>query len=268
MTAGATLPGVPDAFWREAEAAPRRLLALDYDGTLAPFHEDRLQARMDAQARAALARLLAGGRTRLAIVSGRPLDELCALTEGLELHRVAEHGWDELPPGGPATQRPLPARAAWALSLADDEALVHGWTPHVERKRVSRALHTRGMEAGAAAELERRVGASWRALALKHGLAVRGMAAGLELRVPGVDKGTAVSELMAACPPGTVVAFIGDDVTDEDAFERVAPAGFAIRVGAAAAPSHANAVLDSIADVAAFLEHWDAVTAAGADAVR
>lgn len=215
---------------------------------------------MDPRARASLARLLAGGRTRVAIVSGRPLDELCALTDGLDVHRVAEHGWDDLPPGGPATRRPLPARAAWALSLADDEALVNGWTPRIERKRVSRALHTRGMEAGAAAELERRVGAAWRALALKHDLVVRGMAAGLELRVPGVDKGTAVSALVADCPPGTVVACLGDDVTDEDAFEQVAPTGFAIRVGGGAAPSHANAALDSIADVAAFLEHWDAVT--------
>ena len=261
-SANARFPLIPPRLWAEIAACRTRLLVLDYDGTLAPLRTKRFEARLPARVRAALERLVASGRSQVAIVSGRSLDELCALTAGLDIHRVAEHGWDELPPGGEPLRRELPARAGRAMSLADDEARASGWTPHVERKRCSRVLHTRGLEPAAAEALQSSVGAAWRALAARHGLVVRDMDGGLELRVPDVDKGTAVSAMIARCAPGTCVAYIGDDDTDEDAFRSVAPVGWAIRVGATERPSRANARLESVEDMGDFLVHWEVVTSA------
>jgi trehalose-6-phosphatase len=55
--------------------------------------------------------------------------------------------------------------------------------------------------------------------------------------------------------------FVGDDVTDEDAFEVVRPWGYGIRVGGVERASHAVARLPSPDAVTAFLEDWLEATA-------
>src|SRR5258706_8301091 len=37
-------PALPDDFWNRIHSSPRRLLMLDYDGTLVPFHVQRMEA--------------------------------------------------------------------------------------------------------------------------------------------------------------------------------------------------------------------------------
>ncbi len=63
-----SIPEFPIALWREVERAPRRLLLLDYDGTLAAFRTDRAAATPEPRALAALERLSRAGHTRIAIV--------------------------------------------------------------------------------------------------------------------------------------------------------------------------------------------------------
>ena len=52
------------------------VLLLDYDGTLAPFHPDRFQARPYPQVAELLQAIIDAGRTRLVIISGRALADL------------------------------------------------------------------------------------------------------------------------------------------------------------------------------------------------
>jgi len=76
-------------------------LLLDFDGTLAPFRVDRFKARPWAGVRELLARIQEQGRTRLAVITGRPAVEiapLLALEPPLEVWGL--HGAERLYPDG------------------------------------------------------------------------------------------------------------------------------------------------------------------------
>jgi len=253
MTAVAELPGVPETFWREATAAPRRLLALDYDGTLAPFRVDPGAARPLPAARRALACVLAG-TTGVVVLSGRPPADVARLLGAPPLVVVGEHGWTVRRADGGELRHPVPPERIAELDRAEDfaPALAPG---RVERKRASLVVHTRGLAPAIAAEVERRALDRFAPL-LGDGLAVRPIDGGLELRVRGRDKGVALAELVAEAGPGVFVAAVGDDDTDEDAFRAAARAGgWGVRVGTPR-PTAARATLDSPEEVARFLALW------------
>jgi trehalose-phosphatase len=247
------LRGVPEAFWREAAAAPRHLLALDYDGTLAPFRVDPATARPLPAARRALERVLARG-TEVAVVSGRPPADVVRLLDAPPLVVVGEHGWTLRRADGGELRHPVPPELTARLDRAEGHAAQLA-PARVERKRASLVIHTRGLAPGLAAEVERRALDRFAPL-LAGGLALRPIAGGLELRVRGRDKGVALAELAAESGPGVFVAAVGDDDTDEDAFRAAARAGgWGVRVGSTR-PTAARATLASPHEVARFLELW------------
>jgi len=253
VTADGPLPGVPDTFWREVLAAPRRLLALDYDGTLAPFRVDPGAARPLPAARRALDRVLAGA-TEVVVLSGRPPADVARLLDSPPLVVVGEHGWTVRRADGGELRHPVPPERIAMLDRAEGSApaLAPG---RVERKRASLVVHTRGLAPALAADVERRALEHFAPL-LGDGLAVRPIDGGLELRVRGRDKGVALAELAAENGPGVFVAAVGDDDTDEDAFRAAARAGgWGVRVGRPR-PTAARAALASPDEVARFLELW------------
>lgn len=135
-----------DVFFSRLSAAPMRALLLDYDGTLAPFAVERDQAVPYPGVRDCLQELIAAGRTRIVVISGRAIHDLAPL---LLLDPLPElwgsHGWERrLPDGmyhppalGPAARRGL----AKAVEVAVDFGLDHA----LERKPASVALHWRGL---------------------------------------------------------------------------------------------------------------------------
>src|ERR1700753_4464505 len=77
--------------------ASRSLLMLDYDGTLAPFHEDRFQARVYPGVAERLLALSGLPRVHLVLVSGRSARELKALLPAdLQVDIWGSHGWEHL----------------------------------------------------------------------------------------------------------------------------------------------------------------------------
>ena len=74
-------------------ACPQLLVACDYDGTLAPIVEDPSQAVPLPEAVAAIRALAALPQTTVAVVSGRALRDLAALSRlPSEVHLVGSHG--------------------------------------------------------------------------------------------------------------------------------------------------------------------------------
>ena len=254
------LAGIPSLLWRAVALADRRLLATDYDGTLAPFQIERRDALPDPRALAALERLARGTGTRVAVVSGRPLGDLVRFLGSLPAHLVGEHGWDERTTDGDFVCHPLPPVVAEALGSARVRALESAEAARIEEKRASLVLHTRGMAADDSSALEAAVSRHWLPLTSHGALRLDQIDGGLELRAIQRDKGKAVAALIAAEAQGTLTVFVGDDVTDEDGFEAAAASGFGVRVGREDRPTNAAGQLPDIPAVADFFEEWARLT--------
>lgn len=210
------------------------LLALDFDGTLAPLQDDPEASRLLPAAADALRALAAHpDRVRLALVSGRALGDLHRLAEvpagtvligshGAERARVGEHGLDRDVVALDEDQADRLARLGEEM-----QAVARGrdgvW---VETKPAAVVVHTRlaDPEVGGVAEQEAlAVGARLGSVTL-HGKKV------VEVSVLTADKGAALVGLRDELGAGAVVC-AGDDVTDEDAFRALGPDDLTLKVG-------------------------------------
>jgi trehalose-phosphatase len=192
------------------------LVALDFDGVLAPIVEVPSAARALPEAADALAALAAADGVHLALVSGRQLADLrvVAAPPGPAL-LVGSHGAEtSFADGGllaPDQADLLRRVEAAVVSIVER----HPGTK-VERKPTAIVLHTRVAErdAAEAATAEALAGpASWPGVHVTQGKEV------VELAVTAVTKGAALTVLRErlGLPSGGVL-YAGDDVTDERAF--------------------------------------------------
>jgi trehalose 6-phosphate phosphatase len=227
------------------------LVASDYDGVLAPLHDDPSAAVLEAGAEAALTRLSRVDGVTVALVSGRGVADLQA-TSGLSgnFRWVGSHGAEF---DGPLAGELAERRDRLAELLAPMVARVEGaW---LETKPASVAVHVRPVQdrAAAAALLAeaRRVADS--SLTLKPGKDV------LEIAVTDADKGAALRRLSDEVGAAGSI-YLGDDVTDEDGFRALgAPTDVTVKIGdAPTAARHrvpdtisAVAVMDRLADLLA-----------------
>jgi trehalose 6-phosphate phosphatase len=227
----------------------RDALFLDFDGTIAPIAPTPDTVCLTPGMRAALGHWRDRLAGRLAIVSGRPVEVLLALLAVDGLHLVGVHGLERRLPGG-ETLCPAPAPGVAEAARALEAFARDATGLLVERKGLSVALHYR-----LAPQLEPRAKAEAERLAARHGLALQTGKMVVELRTPGADKGTAVSDLMAVAPfAGHRPVFAGDDDTDEHAFAAVAAlGGHGVRVGPAPAGTRAGFALRDVAAVEAWL---------------
>ena len=80
-----------ETFWQPLQTASQRLLVLDYDGTLAPFQQERNKAFPYPGVREILAKIQRSGKTRLIIVSGRNITDIIPLLGLKQLPEI--WGW-------------------------------------------------------------------------------------------------------------------------------------------------------------------------------
>jgi trehalose 6-phosphate phosphatase len=198
------------------------LVASDYDGVLSPLADVPSEAGPQPGAAEVLGRLAGLPGVTVALVSGRGVADLQA-TSGFtgELRWIGSHGAEF---DGPLTGELAARRDALADRL---EPLVAG-TPgaHLEVKPASVAVHVRPVSdrSAAAALLEAVRAAADSSLTLKPGKDV------LELAVTDADKGSAVRRLAAEIGARGVL-YLGDDVTDEDAFRALGADDVTVKIG-------------------------------------
>lgn len=224
-------------------------LFLDLDGTLAPIVARPQDVGPDPRRTRLLERLMTGLEGRLAVITGRTLDDVDRILEARIPCVSAIHGLVRRDADGSIHQpAPHPGLKAATRALKDfagrDEGLI------VEEKGASVALHFRlaRARAGEARLLARRVAAET-GLTLQEGDMVE------ELRPPGATKGDGILAFMEHQPfKGACPVFAGDDVTDEHGFEAVAAlGGYGVLVGRPRR-THAQFSLRNVEDVLAWLE--------------
>lgn len=221
---------IGQALERAATARPL-LVALDFDGTLARLVDVPDDARMTAQARAAVEALAAAPETTVALVSGRGLANLRQVSEadpqwwligshGVELEGPANGGVVQVP-----TADPMERQALWDDFVAIAEEFPGAW---VETKPWGAALHTRSLPDAVEEEIRRKArdaiapygdGVTTR---IGHGI--------IESSLQSQNKGDGIEALRDYLHPEATL-FIGDDLTDEDAQAALGPGDVGIRCG-------------------------------------
>lgn len=200
-------------------AADRRLLMLDYDGCLAPFHVERDRALPYDGVLPLLARIREDPRNTVAVVTGRDIHDIVPLLGAASVTEIwGCHGWERLCADGRMEPANIPPEAAAALALAKEILETAGWGGHIERKTASLAVHWRGLPAQEQQALVNDIGALLLGPGQGRGLEPRRFDGGIEFRVEGQDKGSVVRTLLAEHPDAVLPTYLGDDLTDEDAF--------------------------------------------------
>ncbi|MHA6785710.1 trehalose-phosphatase [Pseudonocardia saturnea] len=211
---------------RAVAGVPRLLVALDFDGVLAPIVDVPSDARPLPASASALGSLATLPDTTIALVSGRGLADLAAVSGfGAPIRLVGSHG-GEFDDGGAVLddeQRArLDALTAELAALVDGEPGVK-----LEHKPAGVAVHVRG----AAPEVGTRVLEAVRTgPAARPGIDATPGKAVLDLAVLQVNKGLALDVLRERVSADAVL-FAGDDVTDETAFVRLRPGDVGVKVG-------------------------------------
>ena len=243
-----------DAIEDRFDGAPGVLLCLDFDGTLAPIVDEPDDAVMAPACRSVVGSLADRPSVEVAVISGRAIDDLrervdlddvvYAGNHGLELRRNDE---TEVVPEAEARRRAIDEVCT---DIEERTASVPGVT--VEHKGVTATVHYRQVPDD---EVETVVDAVEAAVAdaegefeVLDGKQIR------EIR-PRVDwdKGRVVELLDEDVPDGWEPVYVGDDTTDEDAFEVVEPDGLGVSVGRDE-DTAASVRVPDYAGVAEFLE--------------
>jgi trehalose 6-phosphate phosphatase len=232
-------------------------LFLDYDGTLSPIVPNPEDARLSDAMRATLVTL--ARHYPVALVSGRDLPVLKGFV-GLEgVYYAGSHGFEIEGPGGQTFELEegralIPELDAAERELASGLAGLPG--ARLERKRFSVAVHWRHVEVGRGPEVERAVDA---VLARHPRLRKSGGKKVFEVQ-PDIDwhKGRAVLWMLRALGlegESVLPVYVGDDLTDEDAFQMLEGRGLGLVVrGEVERRTAADYALADVEEVRQFLE--------------
>ncbi|MEO8152422.1 MAG: trehalose-phosphatase [Rhizobacter sp.] len=223
-------------------------LFVDFDGTLIDIapRPDAVSLPAGVVEMLALVHVRLGGA--LAIVSGRPIEQLDAFLSPLRIPVAGLHGAERRSASGSITRLPLADLRQVTANLQALADIHPGML--VEAKPGAVALHYR-LAPSCEALVQRAMQAALRqspGMSLLHGKMV------IELKPAAASKGLAVDAFMAEPPfVGRIPVFIGDDVTDESGFTAAqAAGGVGIKIGPG--PTQAQHRLATPADLRAWLQ--------------
>jgi len=232
------------------------LLLLDYDGTLVDIAPHPELARPTVELRELLGRLAARADLKVVVVSGRPVNDLQELLPVPGLDFLGSHGGEALLDGRlqslPLAADDVRRLARWQKRLTVRLQDFQGWW--IEKKPQGFALHYRQVPAERTRDFLKIV-RGWQNQVRQEGrfqlLAGRKV---LEILPLAASKGAAIREILIL--PGFVGFFpvyLGDDETDESAFQILQSCGLTIKVGRPGAETAAAGFLPDPQAVRHFL---------------
>ncbi|MFH1374191.1 MAG: trehalose-phosphatase [bacterium] len=246
-----------DSFFSSLSNADNRVLMLDYDGTLAPFRIGRTQALPYPGLREILTGLIERRRTRVIVISGRPIRELVPLL-GLELSLEIWgcHGLEHLLTDGTLRSSELPMKTQQGLAEVDTWVGANNLDQISERKLSGFAFHWRGRPADEAERMQNLILSRWKPVAAKYGLIVAEFDGGLELRAVAAGKKHPVKRVLEETGQHSALAYLGDDITDEDAFRALRGLGLSVLVRPERRETAADLWIKPPEELFEFLNRW------------
>ena len=231
----------------------RKLLVLDYDGTLKPFHSSPsvVAGIPPLKLRRILKKLLQDEDLTVAIVSGRPRRALQLWFSGLDIELAAEHGawtryggkWKQIENTFRDIKKPLRDIMEQYVSKTEGSS--------VEEKDFSLVWHYRNVDSELAYPRSTKLRYDLMHALPDEEIAVHRGDKIIEVKPKSVSKGRVIHDLMRSHNPDFVLC-AGDDYTDEDMFQALAGVGYSFKVGAG--QTEARYRVDSAKDMLALLE--------------
>jgi trehalose 6-phosphate synthase/phosphatase len=232
---------------KEYQRSRKRLILLDYDGTLVPFVSDHAQARPGPKVISLIQRLTGDAANRVVLISGRDRHTLEEWFGSLPIHMVAEHGFFARASG--SEWRVMKAITGdWKHRLIPILKLFADRLPgaSVEEKEYSLVWHYRGAEPDQGEPVAHELIDNLNALTGNVDVQIMQANKAVEVRVAGINKGSTARDLIAETAYDFILA-IGDDRTDEDLFAVLPEWAYSIKVGASR--SHAKYNCKDVDDV-------------------
>jgi trehalose-phosphatase len=245
------------AFWEKIAASQLSLLILDYDGTLAPFHVNRHEAYPYPGVLPLLGEILCSGKTRIILVTGRPIQEVVKLLSPLHgLEIWGAHGLEHLKADGSIEHPEIDLQLTDVLRASEQKIKAKGWSDRLELKPGGVAAHWRGLPEQEIETIRSEVQNEWKPLIEQADLKLLQFDGGLELRLAHPDKGDAIRNIIRNYPAETPVGFLGDDITDEDGFRALLHRGLPILVRDTYRSTAAKIWIKPPQELLEFLEEW------------
>ena len=256
-------PLLPSAFldnskFYEQIANKTIVLFFDYDGTLTPIVKKPEDAILSGEMKDVLKQCAEG--FTVAVVSGRDMDNVKSLVDIDGIIYAGSHGFRISGPDGLYLEHENSLEMTPKFDHIENElniALINSKGVQIERKRYAIAIHYRNAPEEDLPAITQKVESI---IALHHGFKKGEGKKVLEIK-PDIDwhKGKAIiwilEKLGFADNPDIIPIYIGDDVTDEDAFRSIKNSGIGILVGFHDQPTAAAFHLKSVYQVKLFLEN-------------
>ena len=225
-------PAIEAEILAKFTTASKRIIFLDYDGTLVPFSKVPELAIPDSQTMQRLKELVENPKNIVVIISGRDKNFLEEWFSALNIHLIAEHGAFQKSPG-----------QAWSCAIDSDQTWKSSFLPimqryadhcigvFIEEKFSSLVWHYRNspLEIGKQKakelreELREMVSHENKLQVLEGNMIV-------ELKRTGYDKGIAALKFISDRTFDFIIA-IGDDKTDEDIYRLLPSEAVTIKIG-------------------------------------
>jgi len=215
------------------EKAGKRCILLDYDGTLTPYQKLPSLAVPSSELIELLGELTSDEHNEVVIISGRDADTLEKWLGKLPLNMIAEHGacvkyrgeeWKELV----HIQTEWKEEVRPLMQLFVDRCA----GSFIEEKKSTLAWHYRNTNQELGFTRSRELRNSLLQLIANAPLQVVDGNKVLEVRMVGVDKGTAATNMVNKLNPDFILC-VGDDATDEDMFRSMRERGYTLKIGRA-----------------------------------
>ncbi len=212
------------------KGSKRRLIFLDYDGTLVPFATDIKSVRPDKELLSILQHLAEDTRNEIVVTSGRDRKTLENWLGKIRLSFIAEHGvW--LKRHSEEWKMTEALSGDWKSEIMPILEFYTDRTPgaKIEEKDFSLVWHYRGADPDLAEVRATELRESLINLVANLDLEVLTGNKVIEIKNPGVDKGKAITKWLLENKPDFILA-IGDDWTDEEMFKALPDWAYSIKV--------------------------------------
>lgn len=209
----------------------KRLLLLDYDGTLVPFSRHPSLAVPDQHLIDQLSQIAANPQTDVTIISGRDSRSLESWFGALPITLVSEHGAG-VRMKGEEWNYTSEIDQAWKPIIRPILEIFSQRSPgsFIEEKKHTLVWHYRNVEKELGFIRSRELLDNLHHMVRNSQLHIIDGNKVIEIRVSGVDKGSVAKRLMDESDYDFVMA-IGDDKTDEDMFRMLADSAYTIKIG-------------------------------------